>query len=404
MVKAPAAIVAVAVNVVKDAKASVQAVYQAAVVAAGDVVKAVSTAVTAVSEFVQDNWKTIVTVAAGIAVAVGCTALTAGAGAAACLIAGAAVVGALSNSLNCPKGRSVAGCAARGAAAGAVGGAITVATGGVGGGAVVAALAAGGGAAAEDASLQLMNTGHVDAGEVVTTGLLGGAFGAGSKLKIGCGKCFAKGTAVLTTKGNKAIEKVRKGDVVWARDLVTGKNVKAKVIATMSRTATAMMAITVGGAALTVTTEHPFHTNDRGWVQSTTSSRPATSWTWPTAGPPGSRTSPAGTRRPRSTTSPSRASTTTSSVPTASSCTTARTSAASAGRFFRMQKAPPRGPSQTAWVVPRADRGPARPPYVDSCWRQPMARTSAGGVARQDQPRQTCTWGTGTYRRPGVAT
>jgi hypothetical protein len=55
---------------------------------------------------------------------------------------------------------------------------------------------------------------------------------------------------------------------VWARDLVTGKNVKAKVIATMSRTATAMMAITVAGAALTVTTEHPFHTNDRGWVQS----------------------------------------------------------------------------------------------------------------------------------------
>ncbi|HEY3718478.1 MAG TPA: polymorphic toxin-type HINT domain-containing protein [Jatrophihabitantaceae bacterium] len=275
--KLPAAVVKVAVNVVKDAKAAVQAVYQAAVTAAGSVVHAVSTAVSAVSEFAADHWKTIASIAAGIAVGLGCTLASGATAVAACVIAGSAVVGALSSALNCPPGKSIAACAVRGGIAGGVGGAVAVATGGLGEGFVVAALASGTSAAGEDATQQYLSTGHVDINEVATSGLTGAATGAAaSRLHLGgdesagaggC-KCFAAGTDVATASGEKPIEKIKVGDKVWAQDLATGKRSLRKVTGLFKKVAAAMMTIIVAGSAVVVTTEHPFYTPDRGWVES----------------------------------------------------------------------------------------------------------------------------------------
>lgn len=236
----PAAVVAVTVNVVKATAAAVQVVYQAAVTAAGAVVQAVSTAVQATATFVQDHWKTIAAIAAGAATFLGCEALTAGAGSAGCVIAAAAVGGAVANALNCPPGKSVAGCAVKGAVAGAIGGAVTVATGGAGG-ILVASLSAAGGAAAENASLQYLNTGHVDAGQVaesaVIGGVTGGAGAAASRIKGGAAaeeeggggatlcsvNSFVGSTPVLMADGSqKPIDQVHKGDQVLATDPDTG--------------------------------------------------------------------------------------------------------------------------------------------------------------------------------------
>lgn len=117
---APAQIVQATVDVVKTTSKQVQAVYAATVKAAGKVVQSVSTAVSATGEWAQNNWKTIAAVAAGIAVGAACTALTAGAGTVACAVLGAAVAGAVGGALECPPGKSMASCAAKGAVDGVI--------------------------------------------------------------------------------------------------------------------------------------------------------------------------------------------------------------------------------------------------------------------------------------------
>jgi len=262
----PAAVVSVTVNVVKAAAASVQAVYQAAVTAAGTVVQTVSKAVDAVSTFAADHWKTVAAFAAGAATFLGCEALTAGAGSAGCVIAAAAVGGAVGNALNCPPGRSIAGCAAKGALAGGIGGALTVATGGAG--AVVAGAL---GAAGENASLQYLNTGHVDAEQVAESAAVGAAAGgiggrAGADEESGAaGSCswnsFTAGTPVLMADGSqKPIDQVRKGDRVLATDPDTGVTSVETVDQPIVHAGTHTM-VTVGlsdGSSITATDRHPF--------------------------------------------------------------------------------------------------------------------------------------------------
>ncbi|WP_278256674.1 hypothetical protein [Nocardioides convexus] len=74
-----------------------------------------STAVSAAGDWVKDNWKTIASVAAGIAVGAACTAVTAGAGSVACAMLGTAVTGAVGGALECPQGKSMSACIAKGA-------------------------------------------------------------------------------------------------------------------------------------------------------------------------------------------------------------------------------------------------------------------------------------------------
>ncbi len=246
---APARIVQATVDVVKTTAKQVQAIYETTVKAVGKVVESVSTAVSAAGDWVKDNWKTIASVAAGIAVGAACTALTAGAGSVACAMLGTAVTGAVGGALDCPAGKSMAACMGKGAVDAVVApvkdavGCVTDPT--------ISGCAS--------AALSVLPAAGSKIGGKFADKYLG-------KVKGSC-NCFAAGTKVSTAKGDKPIEKVKVGDKVWAKDMVTGKNRLRTVKAVANHVDTRMMTLVVAGERIRVTTEHPFHT-EQGWVSS----------------------------------------------------------------------------------------------------------------------------------------
>ena len=80
------------------------------------------------------------------------------------------------------------------------------------------------------------------------------------------GTCFVAGTLVRTPSGTKAIEDVRVGDKVWARNLETGSDELHLVEETFVRETTELFHLTIGGATVSTTAEHPFRVEGRGWV------------------------------------------------------------------------------------------------------------------------------------------
>jgi len=174
----PAAVVSTVRDVVHDATQAVQVVYQRAVEAAGTVVEAVSNAASAVSQFAQAAMPIVAGIAAGALTTAGCLVITGGAGSAACVVAGFAAGSAVTSALSCPPGRSIAGCAARGGAAGAVGGVVFVATGGTGSGVTAAIVSGAASSGASSAASQYLESGRVDAGLVAQDTAVGGVLGA----------------------------------------------------------------------------------------------------------------------------------------------------------------------------------------------------------------------------------
>jgi RHS repeat-associated protein len=164
----PAEVVSVVRSGVKDAAKTVGVVYRAAVDKAGTVLHDVSAAA-------QAALPTVLSIAAGVLTTAGCLALTGGAGSGACVAAGFAASGAVSSAFNCPPGRSIAGCAARGGAAGLVAGAVFVGSGGSAGGLSAAILAGGLSSAAGSAVGQYLDTGHVDGSAVAQSAVTGAA-------------------------------------------------------------------------------------------------------------------------------------------------------------------------------------------------------------------------------------
>ncbi|HXM56152.1 MAG TPA: polymorphic toxin-type HINT domain-containing protein, partial [Candidatus Dormibacteraeota bacterium] len=285
-----ASVVAVARDVVHDTVKAAQVIYQHAVQAAGAVVQTVSTAVRAVSEFAQAALPTLAGIAAGFLTAAGCLAATGGAGSAACIVAGFAVGGAVTNALNCPPGHSIAGCAVRGGVTGAVGGAVFVATGGTGAGLTAALVSGGLSQAASDATGQLLTNGSIDPTEVVeqgvtgaaTAGLLHGAGSLAAGLRSGgddlggaqaiCpGNSFAAGTMVLLADGrHERIEDVRPGDEVLATNPTTGRTEARPVTdVILGQGQKQLVAISVGGSGsggtgtIVATDGHPFWLPDQ---------------------------------------------------------------------------------------------------------------------------------------------
>jgi hypothetical protein len=78
--------------------------------------------------------------------------------------------------------------------------------------------------------------------------------------------CFVAGTSVLTESGLAAIETVKAGDLVWAKDTETGEIALKYVVQTFVNQASELVHIKVGGQTISVTPEHPFWVAYKGWI------------------------------------------------------------------------------------------------------------------------------------------
>lgn len=135
--------------------------------------------------------KTVAVVATAAIVLTGCTVATGGAGGPGCVIAAGAAAGAVNGALNCPPGKSIAGCTGKGALVGAAAASVFTGVGAVFGTGVIGSALAGGAAAATD---QYLNTGQVTKkGVVVGAALAGGGAALGRVSNAVAGSRAARG-------------------------------------------------------------------------------------------------------------------------------------------------------------------------------------------------------------------
>jgi Pretoxin HINT domain len=85
------------------------------------------------------------------------------------------------------------------------------------------------------------------------------------------GLCFAAGTPVLTPGGEKAIEDIKPGDIVWSHDDATGKTSKQQVIQTFVTKDQPIFNVALDDNAdhselIRTTGEHPFWVARQGWT------------------------------------------------------------------------------------------------------------------------------------------
>jgi hypothetical protein len=97
-------------------------------------------------------------------------------------------------------------------------------------------------------------------------GISKGALKSGKTCKFGFGQCFVAGTLIHTPDGPKPIEEIRIGDKVWAHDVVTGRDELQLVVETFVRSTTELFHLTIAGATVSTTAEHPFMVHGCGWV------------------------------------------------------------------------------------------------------------------------------------------
>ena len=80
------------------------------------------------------------------------------------------------------------------------------------------------------------------------------------------GLCFAAGTLIWTPEGERPIEEIRPGDLVWSRDEVTGKLTIESVDQTYITSDAPVVAVAVDTETLRATPSHPFWVDGRGWT------------------------------------------------------------------------------------------------------------------------------------------
>lgn len=78
--------------------------------------------------------------------------------------------------------------------------------------------------------------------------------------------CFTEGTLVATENGNKKIEDIKEGDLVWSYNEETGKKELKKVVELSRNTSSSLVKISVNGTEITCTPEHPFYV-DGNWIE-----------------------------------------------------------------------------------------------------------------------------------------
>lgn len=80
-------------------------------------------------------------------------------------------------------------------------------------------------------------------------------------------KCFTGDTLVATEDGDKRIDEIAVGDYVWAEDTVTGEQVLKRVNKVYIKETDHLIHIgTSTGEDIETTENHPFYTEERGWV------------------------------------------------------------------------------------------------------------------------------------------
>lgn len=78
-------------------------------------------------------------------------------------------------------------------------------------------------------------------------------------------ECFVAGTPVWTRTGRAAIEAIREGDFVLAKNPETGELAFRAVLATTVREPSPMLTIDIGGERIVSTVGHPFWVVGKGW-------------------------------------------------------------------------------------------------------------------------------------------
>ncbi|HCJ14576.1 MAG TPA: hypothetical protein DHV77_05030, partial [Erysipelotrichaceae bacterium] len=84
------------------------------------------------------------------------------------------------------------------------------------------------------------------------------------------GYCFIAGTIVKTPYGDKNIEDVEAGDVVYACNVETGEVEEKEVVRTFINDAYTLIYITIGGEEICSTLNHPFYVVGKGFVSAGT--------------------------------------------------------------------------------------------------------------------------------------
>ena len=81
------------------------------------------------------------------------------------------------------------------------------------------------------------------------------------------GACFVKGTLVSTENGLRAIETLKKGELVWSRDESSGETQLKPIKQTFEKYATTLALTFSNGETIETTREHPFYVVGRGFVK-----------------------------------------------------------------------------------------------------------------------------------------
>jgi RHS repeat-associated protein len=79
--------------------------------------------------------------------------------------------------------------------------------------------------------------------------------------------CFTAGTEIATAEGERPIEEVSAGDLVWARDEKSGEVALRRVVRTFRVVVSMLVVLTVGGEQIETTRDHPLWVVGRGWVK-----------------------------------------------------------------------------------------------------------------------------------------
>jgi RHS repeat-associated protein len=93
-------------------------------------------------------------------------------------------------------------------------------------------------------------------------------FGIGKGVAKAFGRaCFTAGTLVKTKDGDKNIEDIKEGDLVYAENPETGEKGLRKVVRTFVYEKKEIIKIKVNGKEISTTAEHPFYVPEKGWTK-----------------------------------------------------------------------------------------------------------------------------------------